>query len=213
MISVRVESFTELLEQVNSLPTRDERIAFLKRLPNSIIEFLKYTFDPSINMKIDVKNLNYRPVPYTDGLEAGLYKAVRSLYVFLGDNTPKKQQLFERTLETVPAGDAHLLIGMVLKKLQYKNIDLALVSDAFPDMFPKTLDFAEAVTKVETETVTESQPKTRAEVNKKHQQVCEVCGKESPHFGTLLFHMKKTHKYTDSQLDELRAKRKVSLNG
>lgn len=214
MISVRVESFSELLEKINSLPSRDERISSLKRLPNSIIEFLKFTFDPSISIKIDVNKLNYRPIPYTDGLEAGLYRAVRSLYVFLGDNNPMKQQLFERMLETVPASDAQLLIGMVNKKLEYSNINLALLSDSFPDMFPKTLDFAEAVNKPEPAVVVNKpvEPVKKVfEINPKLKQVCELCGKESPHFGTLLFHMRKTHKFTNEQVDELRAKRAKSL--
>lgn len=212
MLRIRVESFSEIFEVIDALKTHTERVEELKKIPTAMVEFLKWTFDPSIKIQINAGELKYRPMPYHDGLESFMYRNIRNFYIFLGEITIKKIQAFERMLESVSARDALLLIGMVNKKLPYLHINLKLVSEAFPDMFPKSLDFAEAIQDSDILVLSKlAEPEyTNIPVPKiKTEYICPMCEKSTKTFGSMIMHLKAGHKITNDQLDEYRQKIKL----
>ena len=68
-----------------------------------------------------------------------LYSEARKFYLFVKDGHPgltnlKRESLFITMLESVDPKDAELLIGMKDKKLPYKGINVAIVTEAFPGL-------------------------------------------------------------------------------
>ena len=209
-IKVRVQSFSEIIDEIDKMKTHAERVSAISNLPGGVKDFLQWTFDPAVKFQFNTDELTFEPVAYNDGLESALYRIVRSMYAFLGEVTPKKKQLFERTLESVSPRDAKLLIGMVNKKLPYKHIDLRLVAEALPDRFPKSLDLE--IEMQESSKPVDEPVKVVNDEKMQHKQtvdnICPECNKDMKTFGVEIMHLKRQHNYTPEQLDVVRAERK-----
>ena len=132
-------SISEILDRVSKAKTKQEKLDLFRQHDNPVLRsVLKHTLDKSIVFDLPEGAPPYRPSDHVES-QGMLYSEARKLYLFVKDGHPgltnlKRESLFITMLESVDPKDAELLIGMKDKKLPYKGINVALVTEAFPGL-------------------------------------------------------------------------------
>ena len=132
--------YSEILEEFEKAPTRQEKIAILKKHGDTRFkDFLLFSFHPEIKFDIE-------PPPYRASIEpAGLNFAyldteVNKLYRFItnhpkkppGLTTKKQESLLVVILESLHAHEAELLVRMFQKDLQTPYLTANLIKETWP---------------------------------------------------------------------------------
>jgi hypothetical protein len=131
-------SISELLQKTDNLPSKKEKIEFLRAQANKpFLEILRHFLDPSIKFLLPEK-VNYRFNEFTD-CDSVLYAKARELYLFVEGGHPtltqdKRDKLWRLFLEALSPSDALLMLEIRNKKLPYKTVTEELIKEAFPGL-------------------------------------------------------------------------------
>lgn len=135
--------YHEIMEEFENAESKQDKIHVLQKHGDIWFqEFLNFAFNP--NVKFDIKNIpNYKPAIEPAGLNfSNLNLEIRKLYLFIPGHPKYKGPLPEKKrdailvnmLQSINAGEAKLLEGVITKKLKIKNLTPKLVKEAFPQM-------------------------------------------------------------------------------
>jgi hypothetical protein len=138
-------SISEILQQVEAAPSREEKLRILKWWEaDALKEVLKYAFHPDLTFLLPDGDCPYTPMPTGEG-HGMLYTESRKLYLFAAfQGQPlhptlkpaKRQLLFIQFLEGIDPQDAKLMVAIKDKQMPYKSVTPDLVLEAFPGLFP-----------------------------------------------------------------------------
>jgi len=136
---------SEVLEQVDKLKAKEEKIALLRRHGNPAYKgILRINFDETVNMNLPEGEPPYKkeggkPIGYQ---ETNLITEFRRFYIWLDpkQNLSKirKEKLFIEMLEGLHVSEAEVICLAKDRQLQkkYKSLNYDLVREAFPDLLP-----------------------------------------------------------------------------
>ena len=136
---------SEILEKVSNAKTKTEKLDLFRQYDNPVLRsVLKHTLDKNIVFELPEGTPPYRPSEHLDS-QGMLYSEARKFYLFIKGGSPNLKQLRRETLfitmlESVDSKDAEVLIAMKDKKLPYKGITLALVTEAYPGLIDEQVN-------------------------------------------------------------------------
>ena len=144
MINIR-KKISTILAEANELPTVADRALHLRNNDSDALRLaLKLAFDQNIVFDLPEGAPPYKSDSEAFGNEGVLYKEIFDLHYYIegaykytipkGAWQLKRNGMFIRLLESLPASDAELVLHIKDKRLPYKNISLAVVEKAFPDL-------------------------------------------------------------------------------
>lgn len=132
--------YSEIFEEFEKATTKEQRIAVLRKYDHPRFrQFLVCAFDDSI--KFDVQIPKYRPAVEPAGLNyTYLTSEVMKLYRFVvghpsrpaGLSPQKQQQLLLVVLESLHKDEAALLVKVLQKNIDIKNLTVDLIKEAYP---------------------------------------------------------------------------------
>lgn len=132
--------YSEIFEEFEKATTKEQRIAILRKYDHPRFrQFLIFALDERI--KFDVQIPKYRPAVEPAGLNyTYLTSEVPKLYRFMvghpsrpvGLTPQKQQQLLLVILESLHKDEAVLLVKLLQKKLDVKNLTVDLIKEAYP---------------------------------------------------------------------------------
>ena len=132
--------FSEILDKVSKLKTKQEKVAFLRQYNTDALRMvIKASFDPEIEWLLPEGTVPYIPNDAPEGTEHNVlsYEA-RKLYHFIKGGNPsltqnKREMMFVQMLEGLSENESILLIAAKDKKLHqiYKGLSSAVVKEAF----------------------------------------------------------------------------------
>lgn len=136
----------EIMEKVSKTTTKEEAARVLKdhNCP-ALRDTLRAAYDPQIRFLVPTSKPPYKPnkeesVPTTLLREYEKYK----FFVFFRkgpnvelNNLPdqKRQNMYIQLLEGIHPKDAEIVLDMVNKKIDYKNVNATTARLAFPDLW------------------------------------------------------------------------------
>jgi hypothetical protein len=132
--------FSEVLNKVAKLKTKDEKIAHLRKYNNdSLRMIIKSSFDPKIEWELPEGDVPYTKNDAPEGTEHNmLAHEARKLYHFIKGGNPqitqiKREAMFVQMLEGLHEDEAKLLVAAKDKKLHqvYKGLSANVVKTAF----------------------------------------------------------------------------------
>ena len=132
--------FSEVLDKVAKLKTKEEKIAHLRKYNNdSLRMIIKSSFDPKIEWELPEGDVPYTKNDAPEGTEHNmLAHEARKLYHFIKGGNPqitqnKRESMFVQMLEGLHEDEAKLLIAAKDKKLHqvYKGLSANVVKAAF----------------------------------------------------------------------------------
>lgn len=132
-------SISEILKLVSKHKSTEAKVEELRKHANpTLTTILKYALDPTIKWALPEGAPPYKPNEFPDQ-HGVLYAETRRLYLFLEGGNPnlsklRRETLFIQLLENVDPEDAKLLIAAKDKTVPYKNINLKVVTQAFPGL-------------------------------------------------------------------------------
>ena len=139
---MKIPPIYKILEYVDSLKTKKEKIAVLQNhKPNTVLlQLLKYAFDPNVKFDLPETDPPYKKLDDgSDDNGNGLYREARRLYLFIEGGNPnltklRRETLFIQLIESLNEKDAQVLLAVKNKTLPYKGITKKLVEEAFPGL-------------------------------------------------------------------------------
>ena len=138
-------SISEILDRVSKAKTKSEKLETFRQYDNPTLRsILKHTLDKNIVFDLPEGAPPYRPSDHVES-QGMLYSEARKIYLFVKGGHPglsnlKRESLFITMLESVDPKDAELLIAMKDKKLPYKGITAALVTEAYPGLIDEQVN-------------------------------------------------------------------------
>ena len=135
----KITSVSKLLHQIDSLKKKKDIIEALHSNGNIYIKkILNGMFNPSVKFLLPEGSPPYKPNKFDE--PKALLNELNRFYLFVeGGNDAlkplRREQIFISILENINADDAELIIAMKDKKNPFKNINLAIIKEAFPEMF------------------------------------------------------------------------------
>ena len=132
--------FSEVLDKVAKLKTKDEKIEHLRKYNNDALRMvIKSSFDPKIEWALPEGEVPYTPAEAPEGTEHTLLvHEARKLYHFIKGGNPqisqnKREAMFVQMLEGLHESEAKLLVAAKDKKLHqvYKGLSANVVKAAF----------------------------------------------------------------------------------
>jgi len=135
--------YSEILEKFTNAPTKEEKINVLRKYDEPRFRFfLELALNPSVEWEIQLPHM-YRPAVEPAGLNyAYLDTEMPKMYRFI-KNHPNRPIEFtaEKTtpqlqviLEALHKDESAILAQLVQGKFKLKNLTIALVKEAFPDI-------------------------------------------------------------------------------
>jgi len=131
-------SISEILQKADNIPSKKEKIAFLKQHSNKpLFEVIRHFLDPNIKFLLPEKvNYNFNESTECDTI---LYVKARELYLFVEGGHPtlkqdRRNKLWRLFLEALSPADALLMLELRKKELPYKTITVDLINEAFPGL-------------------------------------------------------------------------------
>lgn len=131
-------SISEILQKADNLPSKKEKIAFLRQQSNKpFLEVIRHFLDPTIKFLLPEK-VTYSFNEFTD-CDSVLYTKARELYLFVEGGHPtlkqdRREKLWRLFLEALAPADALLMLELRKKELPYKTITVDLINEAFPGL-------------------------------------------------------------------------------
>jgi len=132
--------FSEVLDKVAKLKTKNEKIEHLRKYNNdSLRMIIKSSFDPKIEWELPEGDVPYTKNDAPEGTEHNiLAHEARKLYHFIKGGNPqitqnKREAMFVQMLEGLHEDEAKLLVAAKDKKLHqvYKGLSANVVKTAF----------------------------------------------------------------------------------
>jgi hypothetical protein len=132
--------FSEVLNKVAKLKTKDEKIEHLRKYNTDALRMvIKSSFDPKIEWSLPEGEVPYTPAEAPEGTEHNvLAHEARKLYHFIEGGNPqitqnKREAMFVQMLEGLHEDEAKLLVAAKDKKLHqvYKGLSANVVKAAF----------------------------------------------------------------------------------
>lgn len=143
---------SEILAKANALPTREERIAYLRLEGSKPVQIvLQYALHPDLKWLVGPELPEFTPID-APGQETMLMAEARRLYLFI--ETPsgtielsqgKRNVLFVQLLEMLSPDDVTLITHIIKKQLPYENLDYTTVFESFPGILPELTVTTQAV--------------------------------------------------------------------
>jgi hypothetical protein len=135
--------YSEILEEFTAVPTKAEKIDVLRKYDDPRFRFfLELALNPNVEWEIQLPHM-YRPAVEPAGLNyAYLDTEMPKMYRFI-KNHPNRPIEFtaEKTtpqlqviLEALHKDESAILAQLVQGKFKLKNLTIALVKEAFPDI-------------------------------------------------------------------------------
>jgi len=135
----------EVLEDVGKAKNKEEAATILRKHKSlALLDVLKGAYDPKVKFLVDHK-VRYVPaapesVPSTLLRNTDKFKYL--VYFYKGGNKQynsmdqkKREDIFAGLLESVHPKDAKILLDVVQKKIDYKNVNSGATKLAFPDLW------------------------------------------------------------------------------
>ena len=134
---------SEIFEEFEKAKTKQDRIAVLQKYYSNrtFVAILSGTFDPRIEFVQIPRKFTYTPsdVPYGFAFTT-LAHEHRKLGFFLkrylGLEDSGKLTKLRILIESLHAGEAEVLMGMLKKNLKVKGLSKSLIKELFPQFFP-----------------------------------------------------------------------------
>ena len=132
--------FSEILDKVSKLKTKQEKVAFLRQYNTDALRMvIKASFDPEIEWLLPEGTVPYIPNDAPEGTEHNVLSfEARKLYHFIKGGNPsltqnKRETMFVQMLEGLSENEATLLVAAKDKKLHqlYKGLSKNVVMEAF----------------------------------------------------------------------------------
>jgi hypothetical protein len=135
--------YSEILEEFTAVPTKAEKINVLRKYDDPRFRFfLELALNPNVEWEIQLPHM-YRPAVEPAGLNyAYLDTEMPKMYRFIKNhpNRPKEFTAEKTTpqlqvvLEALHKDESAILAQLVQGKFKLKNLTVALVKEAFPDI-------------------------------------------------------------------------------
>ena len=135
-----VPLFSEILNKVSRLKTKNEKVAHLQRYNSEALRMLiKSSFDPKIEWLLPKGTVPFIANDAPEGTEhTMLLQEARKLYHFIKGGNPtlnqnKRESMFVQMLEGLNENEANVLIAAKDKRLHqvYKGLSSKVVKEAF----------------------------------------------------------------------------------
>ena len=135
-----VPLFSEILNKVSRLKTKNEKVAHLQRYNSEALRMLiKSSFDPKIEWLLPEGTVPFIANDAPEGTEhTMLLQEARKLYHFIKGGNPtlnqnKRESMFVQMLEGLNENEANVLIAAKDKRLHqvYKGLSSKVVKEAF----------------------------------------------------------------------------------
>lgn len=135
------KTFHQMFKYTEKLNKKDKIKHLQMNSSPGLKMILGYTYDPNIKWLLPEGDPPYKENATADN-EGQLEYETRKFYLFIDGpsetqqnlKSMKREQLFIDMLENLNPGDAKLLLAIKNRKLPYKGITKALVSEAFPNL-------------------------------------------------------------------------------
>lgn len=134
----------EVFERVAKAKARKDKIAVLRSHDTMPIrDVLQGTYDDRIQWNLPGGTPPYTPLSEDAPSPSHLRREHRKFKYFVKGlveserlNKIKRERMFIDILESVPPGEAEIVVAMINKKQPVKGLTLKLVKEAYPDLIP-----------------------------------------------------------------------------
>ncbi len=137
----------EILSEASKLKVKKDKIQFLRTYANrpDFMYVLRGAYATNIEWLVPGGSLpegvEFSNVPAVDLADDRLIRAYRQFRYLVkgGPETPqsKREEIYLNMIRSLYIDEAKLLMSIVSKKLPYKGLTKALISEAFPEVFTK----------------------------------------------------------------------------
>ena len=137
----------EILSEASKLKAKKDKIQFLRTYANrpDFMYVLRGAYAKNIEWLVPdgplPDNVQFSDVPAVDLADNRLIQAYRQFRYLVkgGPNTSqsKREDIYLNMVRSLYVDEAKLLMSIVGKKLPYKGLTKALITEAFPDIFTK----------------------------------------------------------------------------
>ncbi len=137
----------EILSEASGIKSKKDKIAFLRTYKDrpDFMYVLRGAYAKNIEWLIPdgplPEGVNFSDVPAPDLADDRLIRAYRQ-FRYLVKGGPdmmqsKREEIYLNMIRSLHVDEAKLLMSIVSKKLPYKGLTKALISEAFPEVFTK----------------------------------------------------------------------------
>ena len=137
----------EILSEASKLKAKKDKIEFLRTYGNrpDFMYILRGAYAKNIEWLVPdgplPEGVEFSDVPAVDLADDRLIRAYRQFRYLVkgGPETPqsKREEIYLNMIRSLHVDEAKLLMSIVSKKLPYKGLTKALISEAFPEVFTK----------------------------------------------------------------------------
>ena len=137
----------EILSEASKLKAKKDKIEFLRIYGNrpDFMYILRGAYANNIEWLVPdgplPEGVEFSDVPAVDLADDRLIRAYRQFRYLVkgGPDTPqsKREQIYLNMIRSLHVDEAKLLMSIVSRKLPYKGLTKALITEAFPEVFTK----------------------------------------------------------------------------
>ena len=137
----------EILSEASKLKAKKDKIEFLRTYANrpDFMYVLRGAYANNIEWLVPdgplPEGVEFSDVPAVDLADDRLIRAYRQFRYLVkgGPDTPqaKREQIYLNMIRSLHVDEAKLLMSIVSRKLPYKGLTKALITEAFPEVFTK----------------------------------------------------------------------------
>jgi len=145
MINTRKKTISQILDELNEIPDKAERIAETRRIASevqTIAKLVQYAYHPDFNFDLpegEVPTTLYKRSSHQEA--SPMFRAINRNE--LANITTKsivprhqKERLFISLLEKVAFDDVELILGIKAKRLPQRRLTEKFMFEAMPELFP-----------------------------------------------------------------------------
>ena len=140
-------SVAEILSEASKLKAKKDKIEFLRIYGDreDFMYILRGAYANNIEWLVPdgplPEGVEFSDVPAVDLADDRLIRAYRQFRYLVkgGPDTPqsKREQIYLNMIRSLHVDEAKLLMSIVSRKLPYKGLTKALITEAFPEVFTK----------------------------------------------------------------------------
>ena len=137
----------EILSEASKLKAKKDKIEFLRIYGNrpDFMYILRGAYAKNIEWLVPdgplPEGVEFSDVPAVDLADDRLIRAYRQFRYLVkgGPDTPqaKREEIYLNMIRSLHVDEAKLLMSIVSRKLPYKGLNKALITEAFPEVFTK----------------------------------------------------------------------------
>ena len=143
----RDASVAEIFSEASKLKAKKDKIEFLRIYGNrpDFMYILRGAYAKNIEWLVPdgplPEGVEFSDVPAVDLADDRLIRAYRQFRYLVkgGPDTPqaKREEIYLNMIRSLHVDEAKLLMSIVSRKLPYKGLNKALITEAFPEVFTK----------------------------------------------------------------------------